>query len=112
MRASSGTTSATSARSFHVIAMPAADAIASRWIVWFVEPPVACRPTIPLTMTRSSTTWPSGVKWSPPCTSDSTRCTEARVIASRSGVPGFTKVPPGGCRPISSISIWFVLAVP
>jgi len=34
--------------------MPAARAIATRWIVWFVEPPVASRPTIPLTNARSS----------------------------------------------------------
>ena len=32
-----------------------------RWIVWLVEPPVACRPTTPLTIARSSTTWPIGV---------------------------------------------------
>jgi hypothetical protein len=28
------------------------------------------------------------------------------------GVPGFTKLVPGKCRPMNSISIWLVLAVP
>ncbi len=38
-----------------------AAAIAIRWMVWLVEPPVACRPTTPLTMTRSSIMRPTGV---------------------------------------------------
>ena len=41
--------------------MPAAAAMATRWIVWLVEPPVACRPTTPLTIERSSIMWPTGV---------------------------------------------------
>ncbi len=40
------------------------------------------------------------------------RCTAARVSAWRSGVPGLTKAAPGMCSPISSIIIWFELAVP
>jgi hypothetical protein len=32
--------------------------------------------------------------------------------ASRSGVPGVMKAAPGRCRPIISISIWLLLAVP
>ena len=41
--------------------MPAAAAMAIRWIVWLVEPPVACRPTTPLTIERSSIMRPTGV---------------------------------------------------
>ena len=36
----------------------------------------------------------------------------ASVSAARSGVPGFTKLAPGRCRPITSISIWLEFAVP
>ena len=32
--------------------------------------------------------------------------------ASRKGVPGLTKLAPGRCRPMNSISIWLVFAVP
>ena len=41
--------------------MPAARAMATRWIAWLVEPPVACSPTMPLTTAFSSTTAPTGV---------------------------------------------------
>jgi len=34
------------------------------------------------------------------------------VSASRSPVPGFTKLLPGRCSPMISMSIWLVLAVP
>ena len=61
MRVSNGTTSARSAKSSQLSAMPAAAAIAIRWIVWLVEPPVACKPTTPFTTARSSTIWPIGV---------------------------------------------------
>ena len=36
----------------------------------------------------------------------------ATVSASRKGVPGLTNAAPGKCRPITSISIWLLLAVP
>ena len=39
---------------------PAADAIAMRCSRWLVEPPVACRPTTPLTIARSSMMRPIG----------------------------------------------------
>ena len=42
----------------------------------------------------------------------SARATASRVSASRSGVPGFTKLEPGRCKPMISISIWLLLAVP
>ena len=40
------------------------------------------------------------------------RLAAARVSASRSGVLGCTKAEPGRCRPMTSISIWLLLAVP
>ena len=40
--------------------IPAARAIAGKWMKWLVEPPVASRPTIALTIAFSSTTWASG----------------------------------------------------
>ena len=42
--------------------MPAALAMATRWSVWLVDPPVACRPTTPLTIAFSSMMRPIGVK--------------------------------------------------
>ena len=42
----------------------------------------------------------------------SARPAPSTVSASRSGVPGLTKLAPGRCRPMNSISIWLVLAVP
>ena len=47
----------------------------SRWMVRLVEPPVACRPTTPLTTARSSMTWPIGVKSLPSAVSSSARLT-------------------------------------
>ena len=44
--------------------------------------------------------------------SDNARLAPSTVSASRSGVPGVTKEEPGRCRPMNSISIWLVLAVP
>ena len=61
MRARSGTTSERSEKSSHVTSMPAARAIATMWSVWLVEPPVACRPTMPFTIAFSSITSPTGV---------------------------------------------------
>ena len=92
--------------------MPAALAMATRCSVWLVEPPVACRPTTPLTMARSSTIWPTGVYSLPSAVMASARRVASRVSASRSGVFGLTKVAPGRCRPMISISIWLELAVP
>ena len=92
--------------------MPAARAIATRWIVWLVEPPVACRPTMPLTTARSSTTSPTGVYSLPSAVISVTRLAAALVSASRSGVLGLTKAAPGRCRPMISISIWLEFAVP
>ncbi len=40
------------------------------------------------------------------------RWAAAAVSASRSGVPGVMKAAPGRCRPMTSISIWLLLAVP
>ena len=39
---------------------PAARAMAGRWMAWLVEPPVAIRPMMALTIAFSSTQWPSG----------------------------------------------------
>ena len=40
---------------------PAALAMAIQWMLWLVEPPVASRPTIPLTKARSSRICATGV---------------------------------------------------
>ena len=40
------------------------------------------------------------------------RCADARVSASRTGGFGVRKAAPGRCRPMTSISIWLLLAVP
>ena len=67
---------------------------------------------MPLTTARSSTTCPTGVYCALCRVSCTTRCAEARVKASRKAVPGGTKAVPGRCRPMISISIWLLLAVP
>ena len=85
--------------------MPAAAAIATRCIVWLVEPPVASSATTPLTTTFSSTSSPIGVA------SSATR-PACSVRARRSGVPGLTKLAPGRCRPIASSTSWLEFAVP
>ena len=87
-------------------------AMAIRWIVWLVEPPVACSPTTPLTTERSSIMRPTGVYSLPRWVIASARLAASRVSASRSGVLGLTKEAPGVCRPMISISIWLELAVP
>ncbi len=90
--------------------MPAARAIAGRWIAWLVDPPVAISPIIALTIARSSTHAASGRSFA--LASSTTRWTAARVSAWRSPVPGWTKALLGTCSPISSIIIWLLLAVP
>ena len=107
MRASSGTPSDSSAKSSQSMRMPAARAMATRWMVWLVEPPVASKPTMPLTTQRSST-----MSASAGASAATARCTAYSVRAARSGVPGFTKEEPGSCSPMISSSIWLELAVP
>ena len=85
--------------------MPAACAIATRWMVWLVDPPVASRPTMPLTIARSSTTFDSGAYSAPNAVIFAARWAAARVSASRNGVFGLTNAAPGRCRPMTSISI-------
>ncbi|MCY1560571.1 hypothetical protein D9M68_977160 [compost metagenome] len=92
--------------------MPAAWAMAGMCRVWLVEPPVACRATIELISTRSSISSPRGRNCPPWRVSRVTWRAASTVSASRSGVPGLTKEAPGRCRPITSMSIWLVLAVP
>ena len=92
--------------------IPAARAIATRCSVWLVEPPVASRATQPLTIAFSSTILPTGVYSSPQVVRAVARAAAASVSAARSGVPGFTKLAPGRCRPMTSISIWLEFAVP
>ena len=110
-RASSGTTADRSAMSFQDNVIPAARAIATRCMVWLVEPPVASSATHPLTIARSSTIAPTGV-----CVAQSgqpvTRRPASAVNASRNGVSGLTRLEPGRCRPIASISSWLEFAVP
>ncbi len=48
-------------KSSHAISIPAARAMATRWMVWLVEPPVAISPAMALTMLFSSTTRAMGV---------------------------------------------------
>ena len=59
-RASSGVTREMSAMSSQVMVRPQARAMATRWMTWLVEPPVAIRPTMALTKERSSTTSTNG----------------------------------------------------
>ena len=47
--------------SCQVSLMPAAARHGDQMHVWLVEPPVACRPTTPLTIARSSIIRPTGV---------------------------------------------------
>ncbi len=79
--------------------------------MWFCEPPVASNATIPLTMLRSSITWAIGV-YSSPLVISTMRRAACSVSALRSGVPGWTKVAPGRCRPITSTTSWLEFAVP
>src|SRR3989344_592645 len=90
-RASSGTADDSSSKSDQSIRMPALRAMDTQWIKWLVEPPVASRATIALTMQRSSTTRPMGVKRAPRLPMSSTVRTAWRVKASRSSVPGGEK---------------------
>ncbi|MCY1229707.1 hypothetical protein D9M72_420840 [compost metagenome] len=80
--------------------------------MWLVEPPVACRPTTPLTIERSSIISPAGVNSLPMAVIASARLAASFVSASRSGVPGLMKEAPGRWKPMISISIWLELAVP
>ena len=86
--------------------------MAIRWMSRFVDPPVAFSPTIPLTNARSSSTSQTGVYSLPSAEIASARFAPSTVSASRSGVPGLTKLAPGRCSPMNSISIWLVFAVP
>ena len=90
--------------------MPAARAIATRWMAWLVEPPVASRAMIALTIPFSSTT--SAMRLSPARARSTARLPAAAVSASRRPVSGWTKAVDGMCRPITSIIIWLELAVP
>ena len=56
-----GTTADRSLKSVQSITMPAHLAIAIRWIVWLVDPPVASNPTMPLQIAFSSTIFAIGV---------------------------------------------------
>ena len=93
--------------------MPAARAIATRWSVWLVEPPVAMqaddavddRALVDDLADRRVVVAQRGDL-------ASRAAAAAAVSASRSGVFGLTKAAPGRCRPMISISIWLELAVP
>ncbi len=65
-----------------------------------------------LTTARSSTTRAIGMYSFPNAVMRAARWVAAAVRASRKGVLGGTNALPGMCRPITSISIWLLLAVP
>lgn len=111
MRASSGTASESAAKSAQVTLIAAAAAIATRCIVWFVEPPVARSATIALTSARSSTTAPIDVVAGSAARATA-RSPAAAVSAVRSAVCSGTKLAPGRWSPRASITSWFVFAVP
>ena len=92
--------------------MPAAAAIATRCIVWLVDPPVASSATTPLTNAFSSRIRETGVYSSPREMSDDPAARPPRSARWRSAEPGWTKLAPGRCRPITSTTIWLELAVP
>ena len=101
--------------------MPAERATATQWIKWLVEPPVASKATMALTMQRSSTCTPMGghfqsAAWDAApgatvCLPNTVR-TASRVNSPRTSAPGLIKAVPGTCKPIASKSIWLLLAVP
>ncbi|MNR02427.1 hypothetical protein D3C85_1182770 [compost metagenome] len=92
------------------ISTPAARAMATRWMAWLVEPPVASRATIMLTIDFSLMT--SAMRPWPERASSTARLAAAAVRASRRPVSGWTKAVEGMCRPAISIIIWLELAVP
>ncbi len=110
MRAISGTARDSSSRSLQSMIQPAARATATQCIAWFVEPPLASRPTSALTMQRASTMRPIASAGLPAA------ATIARMLsassAARSGSRGCTNAPPGNCSPIRSSISWLLLAVP
>ena len=80
----------------------AARAMATRWRVRLVEPPVAIRPTMPLTKARSSRTSPTGKKFPPFDRSEHAGDGGTGQRAMRRRVGGRSRA---GCSPMNSISI-------
>ena len=103
-RISSGIIDETSLKSSQFKITPAARAMATKCIVWLVEPPVAIRPIIALMNDFSVSISPIGLaSWRRiSCTSCTAAC---RVNASRMGVYGLKNAAAGRCRPMNSIII-------
>ena len=96
--------------SVQLMMTPAARAMATRWMAWLVDPPVASRATTMLTMDFSSMTSAMRLWFSR--ASSTARFAAAAVRASRRPVSGCAKAVDGRCRPPTSIIIWLELAVP
>ena len=94
----------TSSKSSQLSMMPAARAMATKCMVWLVEPPVAIRPMIALTNDFSDSISPMGLMLRFLMPSER-RAAAARVRASRIGVCGLKKAAAGRCTPIISIII-------
>ena len=92
--------------------MPALRAIATQWIRWLVDPPVASRATMALTMQRSSTSLPMGVKRLPRLPMSSTVRSAWRVKASRARCRAIQTPRRAHAQAHGFSSIWLLLAVP
>ena len=97
-------TSERSDMSSQLIIIPAAFAMAIKCMVWLVEPPVANNPIMPLTILSSLIIWDK-LRSNPKvvlCLAIFTASSLSKVL---NWVPGFTKLDPGSCKPIISMSI-------
>ena len=93
-------------------AIPAAAAIAIRWIVWLVDPPVACRPTTRVddrALVDHAANGRIVVAERGKGQGALRRLLGERIAQRRAGVDERGS---GRCRPMISISIWLELAVP
>jgi len=88
------------------ICTPAARAMAGRWITWLVEPPVASRPTIALTMAFLIDATPQrAIVLAVPGDLGDAVDGGARQLLAAAWCRAGTKLAPGMCRPIVSIII-------
>ena len=80
-------------------------------MVWLVEPPVASNPIMPLTIDSSVIICIKDLS-NPSFELVAATFTASSVRSDLNSVFGLTKLEPGSCKPIISISIWLEFAVP
>ena len=95
-----GTIDESSSMSSKVILKPQASAIAIKWIVRFVEPPLAINPTIPFTQLFEVSISPVFI---PSFFRSSTAFTVLSIINCLSVDSGETNEELGNCKPITSM---------